>query len=81
MEGNIIAPIITTHAVTQNPSVPGSVPGPMSMPAMRSSVTNQPTAASSRSAPISASLINSGRGGARVSDVASTGPSNPRVGL
>jgi ABC-type Na+ transport system ATPase subunit NatA len=32
IDGNIIALIITTHTVSQQPSVPGSVPGPMSMP-------------------------------------------------
>src|SRR5919199_1627184 len=73
IEGNIIAAIITTHAVTQNPSVPGSVPGPMSIPAIRSSVTSQPIAARIRSVPIRPSLIRSGRAGARLTEAASMG--------
>ena len=32
MDGNIIPAIITTHTPRKNPSVPGSVPGPASMP-------------------------------------------------
>ena len=71
-EGNMIAAIITTQAVTQNPSVPGSVPGPMSIPAMRLSVTHQAIAASAMRAPIRPSLTSSGSGGARRSIADST---------
>ena len=55
IEGNIIAAIITTHAVTQKPSPPRSVPGPASMPSIRSPVIAQATAASRRRPKISPS--------------------------
>ncbi len=32
IDGNIIAAIITTHTPRKKPTVPGSVPGPASMP-------------------------------------------------
>src|SRR4051794_18118 len=48
-EGNIIAAIITTQTPTNQPRSPRSVPGPASMPAMRSAVDHQPTPPSARS--------------------------------
>src|ERR671919_198340 len=74
IEGNIIAAIITTHAVTQKPSVPGSVPGPASMPAIRSSVSTQARAASTSSPRISESRTTSGRAGVRLRDADSMPP-------
>src|SRR5215217_6789125 len=66
-DGNIIAPIITTHVVRKNPSAPGSVPGPASMPAIRSPVTTQPTAASpSRTAISGRELRPSGAAASRI---------------
>ena len=65
IEGNIIAAIITTHTPMKNPSVPGSVPGPASMPLMRLSVSAQATAARMTSRATSPSWISPGRGGGR----------------
>src|SRR4051812_6632729 len=65
IEGNIITAIITTQAVTQNPSPPRSVPGPASMPPIRSPVIAQATAASSSSPKISPSCTALESGGAR----------------
>src|ERR671918_1032162 len=48
-DGNIIAAIITTQTPTNQPSVPRSVPGPSSIPRIRSTVDHHATAASARS--------------------------------
>src|SRR5436190_16420867 len=64
IEGNIIAAIITTQAVSQKPRAPGSVPGPASMPAIRSPVTAQAIAASRKRPKISPTRTTSGSGGA-----------------
>ena len=64
MDGNIIAAIITTHTPRKNPSVPGSVPGPASIPPIWPSVTSQAIAASKNSAAISPDWISPGSGGA-----------------
>src|SRR3954454_24883871 len=48
-DGNIIAAIITTHTPRNQPSAPRAVPGPASIPAMRSAVDHQATAASANS--------------------------------
>ena len=52
-DGNIIAAIITTQMPRNQPSVPSAVPGPSSIPAMRSAVDHQATAASANSRAIS----------------------------
>ena len=65
MDGNIIAAIITTHTPMKNPSVPGSVPGPASMPLIWSLVTAQAIAARATSRPIRPSWISPGSGGGR----------------
>ena len=52
IEGNIMAAIITAQALSQNPSEPGSVAGPASIPLIRSSVTVQPIAARTSRVPI-----------------------------
>src|SRR2546423_14689023 len=44
-DGSIIAAIIVTQIPTYQPSPPRSVPGPASMPCMRSIVTSQATSA------------------------------------
>ena len=44
-EGSIIAAIIVTHRPRNQPSPPRSVPGPASIPRMRSRVTIQATSA------------------------------------
>src|SRR5215216_3930712 len=70
-DGNIIAPIITTQVVRKNPSAPGSVPGPASMPAIRSPVTTQPTAASVNRAAINGrELRPSGTAASRIALIA-----------
>src|SRR4051812_41552531 len=51
-DGNIIAAIITTHTPRNQPSAPSAVPGPSSIPAMRSAVDHHATAASANSSPI-----------------------------
>src|SRR5215207_9392410 len=71
IEGNIIAAIITTQAVTQKPRLPGSVAGPASMPPIRSSVTAQAMAASSSSPKIRPSCTAFGSAGARRSEAVS----------
>ena len=48
-EGSIIAAIIVTQMPTYQPSDPRSVPGPMSMPRIRSIVTIHVTSAAPRS--------------------------------
>src|SRR5262245_33534120 len=48
-DGNIIAAIITTHTDRNQPNVPRSVHGPLSMPRIRPAVHHQPTAASTTS--------------------------------
>src|SRR3954451_13596972 len=48
-DGNIIAAIITTHTPRNQPSAPSAVPGPSSMPAIRSAVDHHATAASANS--------------------------------
>src|SRR3954469_19944552 len=45
-DGSIIAAIITTHTPRNQPSAPSAVPGPASMPAIRSAVDHHATAAS-----------------------------------
>ena len=52
-DGNIIAAIITTQTPRNQPSAPSAVPGPSSIPAMRSAVDHQATAASANSRAIS----------------------------
>ena len=52
IEGNIIAAIITTQTPRKNPTVPGSVPGPASMPLIWSLVSAQAIAARATSRPI-----------------------------
>src|SRR5919106_610595 len=44
-DGNIIAAIITIHTPRNHPSAPRSVPGPSSIPRMRSTVDHQATTA------------------------------------
>src|SRR6202012_1137364 len=48
-EGNIIAAIITNHTPQNQPSVPRSVPGPASIPAICLAVSHQAAAASASS--------------------------------
>src|SRR2546425_1756931 len=48
-DGNIIAAIITTHTPRNQPSVPRSVHGPLSIPRMRSTVHSHPMPASKKS--------------------------------
>src|ERR1700736_4536161 len=50
-DGNIIAAIITTHTPKNQPSAPRSVPGPASIPAIRSAVDHHATAAKASSRP------------------------------
>ena len=45
VEGNIIAAIMTTHVTRKNANVPSALPGPMSIPDMRTSDTSHATAA------------------------------------
>ena len=45
-DGNIIAAIITTHTPKNQPSAPRSVPGPPSIPAIRSTVDHHAAPAS-----------------------------------
>src|SRR3954452_11344166 len=54
-DGNIIAAIITTHTPRNQPSAPSAVPGPSSIPAMRSAVDHHAIAASPNSSAISQS--------------------------
>src|SRR3954469_18562986 len=54
-DGNIIAAIITTHTPRNQPSAPSAVPGPASIPAMRSAVDHHAAAASANSATINPS--------------------------
>src|SRR3954447_15286441 len=54
-DGNIIAAIITTQTPRNHASAPRAVPGPASIPAMRSAVDHQATAASANSRAISPS--------------------------
>ena len=50
-DGNIIAAIITSQMPRNQPSVPKSVPGPLSIPRIRSTVNHHArTASTSRSA-------------------------------
>src|SRR5690242_8105461 len=79
IEGNIIAAIITTQAVIQKPKPPRSVPGPASMPDMRSPVTAQAMAASSTRPKINPSWIAAGNGGARRSVADSIWPYVPSL--
>ena len=51
-DGNIIAAIITTQTPRNQPSAPSAVPGPSSIPAMRSAVDHHATAASANSSAI-----------------------------
>src|SRR3954453_17274357 len=51
-DGNIIAAIITTHTPRNQPSAPSAVPGPSSIPAIRSAVDHHATAASANSSAI-----------------------------
>src|SRR5438093_2714028 len=48
-DGNIIAAIITTHTPRNQPNVPRSVHGPLSMPRMRSTIHHHPIAARTKS--------------------------------
>src|SRR3954451_19145012 len=54
-DGNIIAAIITSHTPRNQPRAPSAVPGPSSIPAMRSAVDHHATAASANSSAISPS--------------------------
>src|SRR4051794_35373776 len=51
-DGNIIAAIITTQTPRNQLSAPSAVPGPSSIPAMRSAVDHHATAASAKSSAI-----------------------------
>jgi hypothetical protein len=63
-EGSIIAAIIVTQTPRYQPSPPRSLPGPASMPRIRSTVTIQVTrAAASRKTLIEIALSRTGRGG------------------
>src|SRR4051812_48725369 len=48
-DGNIIAAIITTHTVMNQPKAPRSVQGPLSIPRIWSAVHHQPAIASTKS--------------------------------
>src|SRR3954469_2150402 len=52
-DGSIIAAIITTHTPRNQPTAPSAVPGPSSIPLIRSAVDHHATAASPNSATIS----------------------------
>src|SRR5271157_5352309 len=56
-DGSIIAAIMTIQTPRNQPRVPRSVPGPSSMPRMRSTVHHQPAAASANSSAISTSRL------------------------
>src|SRR5689334_21867141 len=65
-DGSIIAAIIVTHTLRYQPSPPRSVPGPASIPRIRSTVTAQ-----AASAPATSSTVGRLPGGRRlvVSDI------------
>ena len=68
VEGSIIAAIIVTQTPTNQPRPPRSVPGPASMPRMRSRVTIQVTSAT----PSSAATVRAGLSGNRRRAAAAT---------
>src|SRR3954468_11610515 len=74
-DGNIIAAIITTPTPRNQPNAPSSVPGPASIPPMRSAVDHHPIAARAKSAAIRPS-----RPRAALSAGASPAPCPPAAG-
>jgi len=82
IEGNIIAAIITTQTPRNQPSPPRSVPGPASIPFMRSPVMIQARIASATKRPMRPSWTARGRFAGfseRVGTIASPAAERPAV--